>query len=261
MTAADTDSIVEEILRGYDTITVVGASNAGHKAAHYVPSTCRSTAGGSSRSTRPPTSILGRSGVPDPRRRARAGGPGRRVPAVRRTRRISPGRPWRPGRPRCGCSWIASAEARRIAQDAGLLYVENRCLIIEQRRLQARRTWPVIGGPGCDPGGLRSGVGRSDRADGHREKGSVATAGVDGAHPSADLPCVGAGKLTDQRITGEEPPALQIEPEHLAGPEQGRGRQQFDLQLDRVPHRQWLTAGVGMERLVRQRSHRVDLPM
>jgi ferredoxin len=31
---------------------------------------------------------------------------------------------------------IASAESRRIAQDAGLLYVENRCLIIEQRRLQ-----------------------------------------------------------------------------------------------------------------------------
>jgi predicted CoA-binding protein len=30
---------------------------------------------------------------------------------------------------------IASAEARAIAEEAGLLYVENRCLIIEQRRL------------------------------------------------------------------------------------------------------------------------------
>jgi predicted CoA-binding protein len=29
---------------------------------------------------------------------------------------------------------IASEEARRIAEEAGLLYVENRCLIIEQRR-------------------------------------------------------------------------------------------------------------------------------
>jgi predicted CoA-binding protein len=28
-----------------------------------------------------------------------------------------------------------SAEARAIAEDAGLLYVEDRCLIIEQRRL------------------------------------------------------------------------------------------------------------------------------
>ena len=30
---------------------------------------------------------------------------------------------------------IASDEARAIAEDAGLLYVENRCLVIEQRRL------------------------------------------------------------------------------------------------------------------------------
>jgi predicted CoA-binding protein len=33
---------------------------------------------------------------------------------------------------------IASDEARRIATDAGLLYVEDRCLIIEQRRLGIR---------------------------------------------------------------------------------------------------------------------------
>jgi uncharacterized protein len=31
---------------------------------------------------------------------------------------------------------IASPEARAIAQEAGLLYVEDRCLIIEQRRLR-----------------------------------------------------------------------------------------------------------------------------
>ena len=30
---------------------------------------------------------------------------------------------------------IASAEARQIAAQAGLLYVEDRCLVIEQRRL------------------------------------------------------------------------------------------------------------------------------
>ena len=30
-----TDSIVEHILRTYDTITVVGASNASYKPAHY----------------------------------------------------------------------------------------------------------------------------------------------------------------------------------------------------------------------------------
>ena len=31
---------------------------------------------------------------------------------------------------------IASDESRRIALDAGMLYVENRCLMIEQRRLR-----------------------------------------------------------------------------------------------------------------------------
>jgi uncharacterized protein len=30
---------------------------------------------------------------------------------------------------------IASAEARAIAEGAGLLYVEDRCLLMEQRRL------------------------------------------------------------------------------------------------------------------------------
>jgi hypothetical protein len=33
---------------------------------------------------------------------------------------------------------IASAEARAIAEDAGLLYVEDRCMLIEQRRLGLR---------------------------------------------------------------------------------------------------------------------------
>jgi len=33
---------------------------------------------------------------------------------------------------------IASAEARQIAEDAGLLYVEDRCMLIEQRRLGLR---------------------------------------------------------------------------------------------------------------------------
>ena len=33
---------------------------------------------------------------------------------------------------------IASPETRAIAEEAGLLYVEDRCLIIEQRRLQVQ---------------------------------------------------------------------------------------------------------------------------
>jgi predicted CoA-binding protein len=35
---------------------------------------------------------------------------------------------------------IASHEARAIAQDAGLLYVEDRCMLMEQRRLRIDAT-------------------------------------------------------------------------------------------------------------------------
>ena len=37
---------------------------------------------------------------------------------------------------------IASAEARAIAEDAGLLYVEDRRLVIEQRRLHLEAPHP-----------------------------------------------------------------------------------------------------------------------
>jgi len=37
---------------------------------------------------------------------------------------------------------IASAEARAVAEDAGLLYVEDRCLVIEQRRLHLEAPHP-----------------------------------------------------------------------------------------------------------------------
>lgn len=68
------DDVVDQILTGYDTITVVGASRSPSKAAHTVPALWLQ---------------LG----------------------------------------------IVSAEARAIAESAGLLYVEDRCLAIEQRRL------------------------------------------------------------------------------------------------------------------------------
>ena len=41
---------------------------------------------------------------------------------------------------------IASAESREIAEGAGLLYVENRCLIVEQRRGIDAPTRPLDGG-------------------------------------------------------------------------------------------------------------------
>ena len=47
---------------------------------------------------------------------------------------------------------LRSAEARAIAQDAGLLYVEDRCLSVERRRLGLRAPRP---GPAAEGGSTR----------------------------------------------------------------------------------------------------------
>jgi predicted CoA-binding protein len=77
------------------------------------PRTCRSMAGASSRLTRMPTLFRPPARTPDVARQAVAAG------ATGLWLQLG----------------IASAEARAIAEEAGLLYVEDRCLIIEQRRL------------------------------------------------------------------------------------------------------------------------------
>jgi hypothetical protein len=130
-----TDVIVERILTTYDTITVVGASAAPAKAAHYVPAHMQQH---------------GWRIIPvNPHADAILGEP------VYRTLREVPGQVglvnvFRPSGQTpdfarqavaAGATalWlqlgIASPEARAIADEAGLLYVEDRCLIIEQRRL------------------------------------------------------------------------------------------------------------------------------
>jgi uncharacterized protein len=133
-----TDVVVERILTTYDTITVVGASGAPAKAAHYVPAHMQQH---------------GWRIIPvNPHADAILGEP------VYRTLREVPGQIglvnlFRPSGQTpdfarqavaAGATalWlqlgIASAEARAIAEEAGLLYVEDRCLIIERRRLQLR---------------------------------------------------------------------------------------------------------------------------
>jgi predicted CoA-binding protein len=130
-----TDDIVAELLATYDTITVVGASNAPHKAAHTVPAHMQRHGwriiGVNPREER----ILGERAYPT---LADVAEPLGLVDVFR---------------PSADCAEIArqavaagaealwlqlgirSAQARRIAEDAGLRYVEDRCLIIEQRRL------------------------------------------------------------------------------------------------------------------------------
>ena len=133
-----TDVIVERILTTYDTITVVGASAAPAKAAHYVPAHMQQH---------------GWRIIPvNPHADAILGEP------VYRTLREVPGQVglvnvFRPSGQTpdfarqavaAGATalWlqlgIASPEARAIAEEAGLLYVEDRCLIIERRRLRLR---------------------------------------------------------------------------------------------------------------------------
>jgi predicted CoA-binding protein len=130
-----TDAIVERILGTYDTITVVGASDDPAKAAHYVPEHMRrhgwrivpvNPRGGT---------ILGETAyrmladVPEQVGLVNVFRPSAQTPEVAR-QAVAAG---------ATALWlqlgIASEEARRVAEDAGLLYVENRCLIIEQRRL------------------------------------------------------------------------------------------------------------------------------
>jgi uncharacterized protein len=130
----DTDATVEHILRTYDTITVVGASDAAEKPASYVPTHMRehgwrivpvNPRGGT---------ILGEpayktlADVPQPVGLVDVFRPSEYTPDIAR-QAVAAG---------ATALWlqlhIVSDEARRIAEDAGLLYVENRCLIVEQRR-------------------------------------------------------------------------------------------------------------------------------
>lgn len=130
----NTDETVEKILRTYDTITVVGASNAPEKAAHYVPVHMQehgwriipvNPRGGT---------IVGERAYPT---LAAAPQPG--LVNVFRPSADSPEIARQAVAAGATALWlqlhIASEQARRIAEDAGLLYVENRCLIVEQRRL------------------------------------------------------------------------------------------------------------------------------
>jgi uncharacterized protein len=131
----DTDTIVERILTGYDTITVVGASNAPHKAAHYVPEHMQSHGWRIIPVNPAATEILGEpvhrtlADVPEQVGLVNVFRPSESTPDIAR-QAVAAG---------ASALWlqlhISSAETRRIAEDAGLVYVEDRCLIIEQRRL------------------------------------------------------------------------------------------------------------------------------
>lgn len=130
----DTDEIVKRILTGYDTITVFGASRNPDKPAHYVPAHMQDHGWRIIPVNPTAAEILGEpafptlAGIPEQVGLVNVFRPSGATPDVAR-QAVAAG---------ASALWlqlhISSAETRRIAEDAGLLYVEDRCLIIEQRR-------------------------------------------------------------------------------------------------------------------------------
>jgi uncharacterized protein len=129
------DDIIEQILTSYDTITVVGASRAAGKAAHSVPAHMQRH-GWRIIPVNPHADLI----LGEPVYRTLADVP-EQVGLVDVFR--PPGQAADIARQAVAAGatalWlqlgIASAQARSIAREAGLLYVEDRCLVIEQRRL------------------------------------------------------------------------------------------------------------------------------
>jgi predicted CoA-binding protein len=130
------DLIVSQIMTSYDTIAVVGASAAPAKAAHYVPAYMQRHGWRIIPVNLHADAILGEpvyrtlGDVPEQIGLVNVFRPSDQTPEIAR-QAVAAG---------ATALWlqlgIASPEARAIAGEAGLLYVEDRCLIIEQRRLQ-----------------------------------------------------------------------------------------------------------------------------
>ena len=129
------DDVAEQMLRTYDTITVVGASRDPGKEAHGVPALMRRHGWRIIPVNPHAAAIFGEpayrtlADVPEQVGFVDVFRPSGQAPDVAR-QAVAAG---------ATALWlqlgIASAEARTIAEDAGLLYVENRCLAIEIRRL------------------------------------------------------------------------------------------------------------------------------
>lgn len=144
MTTAD--ALVRHILTSYDTITVVGASAAPAKAAHYVPAHMQRHGWRIVPVNPHAETIFGErayrrlADVPGPVGLVNVFRPPGQTPDIAR-QAVAAG---------ATALWlqlgIASPEARAIAGDAGLLYVEDRCVLIEQRRLGLRAPLPRHGG-------------------------------------------------------------------------------------------------------------------
>jgi uncharacterized protein len=131
----DTNAIVERILTAYGTIAVVGASASAAKAAHSVPAHMQRHGWRIIPVNPHADEILGEpvyrllGDIPQQVGLVNVFRPSGQAADVAR-QAVAAG---------ATALWlqlgIVSAEARAVAEAAGLLYVEDRCLLVEQRRL------------------------------------------------------------------------------------------------------------------------------
>ena len=132
---SDTDDVVEQILTSYATITVVGASATPTKAAHSVPAHMQRHGWRIIPVNPHAAQILGEhvyrhvADIPEQVGLVDVFRPSPQAADIARQAVVAG----------ATALWlqlgITSDEARAISEEAGLLYVEDRCLVIEQRRL------------------------------------------------------------------------------------------------------------------------------
>jgi predicted CoA-binding protein len=128
------DEVVDEILSTFPVITVVGASAQPGKAAHDVPAHMQRHGWRLVPVNPRHTAVLGEpaypslADLPEPPGLVNVFRPAAFTPAVARDAVAAGAR----------ALWlqlgIFSADARAVAEEAGLLYVEDRCILVEQRR-------------------------------------------------------------------------------------------------------------------------------
>lgn len=136
MDRSATDAIVERILSTYRTITVVGASSKPSRPGFYVPEHMQERGWRIIPVNPFEKTVLGEPAYPTLAQVPEQIG----LVNVFRRSDATPDVARQAVAAGATALWlqlgIASAEARSIAEDAGLLYVEDRCLIIEQQRLR-----------------------------------------------------------------------------------------------------------------------------
>jgi predicted CoA-binding protein len=139
LTVDETSELTRRILEEFDTITVVGLSTDSTKAAHSVPAAMQAYGWRTIPVNPHADKLLGEkvyrrlADIPEPVELVNVFRPSAEAADVaRQAAEVGAKALWL----QLG---IVSAEARRIAAEAGMLYVEDRCVAVERARHAVRR--------------------------------------------------------------------------------------------------------------------------